>query len=78
MSIFDDIPLPVGTKFRSNEIVAFNADDQKYLVRTPYGDSWESRTSVEAKHADSLTWGVATRYQSPGNGYNSRFMRTRV
>jgi len=75
MSIFDDIPLPAGTTFYENTILKFCPDSNRYLVQSSSDEKWMSRKSVEDRHADFLTRGVSTRYQSPGNAYNTRFFR---
>lgn len=58
MSIFDDIPLPIGTEYYSKRILDWNPKLQKYLV-LHYIDSskgeatekWLPRTVVERHHA---------------------------
>lgn len=75
MSIFDNEPLPDGTEFWESRIIRFDADQGKYLVASIYGEKWLSRKNVEDRHADWLLRGVSTRYQAPGNGYNTRFYR---
>jgi hypothetical protein len=80
MSIFDDIPLEVGTEYYGNTILDWNPEDQKYLVArhsNPEG-RWLSRQNVETYHANSLMEGVEVREAKPGNGYNTRFFRSRT
>lgn len=75
MSIFDDTPLPKGTDFYENTIIKFDPKTNRYLVNTYRGEKWMGRESVEDRHADFVARGVSTRYQSPGNAYNTRFYR---
>jgi hypothetical protein len=75
MSIFDNTPLPEGTEFYENKILKFCPDTNRYLVQNDRGERWMSRDGVEDRHADFLCRGVSTRYQSPGNAYNTRFFR---
>ena len=79
MSILDNIPLEVGTRYYNNKILDWNPETQKYLVKFPHRDDprWLSRERVEAAHADSLLNGVEFREAKPGNSYNTRFFRSR-
>lgn len=79
MSILDNIPLEVGATYYDNEIIGWNPETQKYLVTSPYRGEprWLSSERVESAHADSLMNGVEFREANPGNGYNTRFFRSR-
>jgi hypothetical protein len=83
MSIFDDIPLEVGTTYFDKRVEEFNPKDQKYLIscsgtaRKHY-PRWLSRELVESHHGQSLMSGVETRAASPGNAYNTRFFRSKA
>lgn len=80
MSLFDDIPLEVGTKYYEKTIVDWNPETQKYLVVSPYQKDgiWLSRSAVESTHANSLLSGVEFREAKPGNSYNTRYFRSRA
>jgi hypothetical protein len=76
MSIFDDEPLPAGTRFWENEILDFDRDSKKYLVRRSDGQElWQSQKNVEGRHGDYLLSGVEVRTSKPGNAYNTRYFR---
>lgn len=77
--IFDDNTLDVGTKYYSNEILDWSPELQRYLVSSPlFGQpKWMSKESVEEAHANYLMQGVEVREAKPGNGYNTRFFRSR-
>lgn len=83
MSIFDDIPLPIGTEYYDKKIEEFNPDEQKYLVSclgfaSKHYPKWLSRELVERQHGQSLMSGVETREASPGTSYNTRYYRSKV
>jgi hypothetical protein len=78
MSIFDDIPLEIGTRYYDKVITDWNPENQKYLISSPsYKDErWLSREKVESAHGSSLLEGVEVRTAKPGNSYNTRFFRS--
>jgi hypothetical protein len=83
MSIFDDIPLEVGTTYFDKRIEEFNPKDQKYLIScsgtaAKHYPRWLSRGLVESQHGQSLMSGVEARQASPGNAYNTRFFRSKA
>jgi hypothetical protein len=80
MSIFDDTPLEIGTQYYDKKIIGWDAETQKYLVSSPHykKDLWLSREKVERDHGSSLLEGVEFREAKPGNGYNTRYFRTRT
>jgi len=83
MSLFDDIPLPIGTVYYDKAVDEFDAKEQKYLISCA-GNSfkhyprWLSRELVERQHGQSLMSGVETREASPGTSYNTRFFRSKA
>ena len=83
MSLFDDIPLPVGTTYYDKTIEDFNPEEQKYFVSCTgtakkHFPRWQSRELVEGQHGQSLMCGVETREAKPGNSYNTRFYRSKA
>jgi len=83
MSIFDDIPLPVGTIWSTYEVTGWDEDAQKYEIQETRfkGETityWRSRASIEARHAESLLIGVEVREAKPGNSYNTRYFRSKT
>lgn len=80
MSIYDDIPLPVGTTWNSYEIIGWNSDEQKYEIReTGLTETyWRSRANIEARYAETLMKGVEVREAKPGNSYNTRYYRSKT
>jgi hypothetical protein len=83
MSIFDDIPLPIGTKWNHYEIVGWDSENQKYEIletRMHKGDEtyWRSRQNIETRYAETLLKGVESRESKPGNSYNTRFFRSKT
>jgi hypothetical protein len=82
MSIFDDIPLPIGTTWSTYKIIGWNAREQKYQIQeTRFKGElityWRSRANIEARHAESLLTGVEVREAKPGNSYNTRYFRSK-
>ena len=84
MSIFDDIPLPIGTTYFHKKIEDWNPETQQYLVSSSspidgkHFPKWLSRALVERHHGESLMQGVETREAKPGNSYNTRFYRSKT
>jgi len=80
MSLFDDTPLEIGTKYYDKTIIAWSAELQKYLISCPHfeRDLWLSREKVERDHGSSLLEGVEFREARPGSSYNTRYFRTRT
>ena len=78
MSIFDNNPLEIGTKYYEKTIIGWDSESQKYLVSSPCfkKDLWLSREKVERDHGSSLLEGVEFREAKPGNSYNTRFFRS--
>lgn len=78
MSLLDDIPLEIGTRYYDKVIIGWNPEAQKYLISSPSfkDDRWLSRESVESAHGSSLLKGVEFRMAKPGNSYNTRFFRS--
>ena len=84
MSIFDDIPLPIGTAWKyqelSIEILDWNPEHQKYQIRVTrmenvFDDSWRSRESIESWHGNSLIKGVEVTQVYRASPGNTRFFR---
>jgi hypothetical protein len=84
MSIFDDIALPIGTEYYNKKIVGWDVENQKYLIEYPaYTErppeqKWMPRKVVERHHASFVMQGVETRESKPGNGYNTRYYRSKT
>lgn len=83
MSLFDDIPLPVGTTYYDKTIIDWNPDEQKYHVEWLAGilekeTKWLPRGVVERHHGSSLMEGVETRQANPGTSYNTRYFRSKT
>jgi hypothetical protein len=83
VSLFDDIPLPIGTVYYDKTIDEFDAKEQKYLISCSgnafkHYPRWLSRELVERQHGQSLMSGVETREASPGTSYNTRFFRSKA
>lgn len=84
MSIFDDIPLEIGTTYFDKVIIGWNPAEQKYQVdctskeKQKYFPQWLSRGLVERHHGQSLMDGVETRQSKPGNSYNTRYFRSKT
>ena len=83
MSIFDDIPLPIGTTWSTYEVSGWDEAAQKYEIReTRFKGEvvtyWRSRANIEARHAESLLSGVEVREAKPGNSYNTRYFRSKT
>lgn len=85
MSIFDDIPLEIGTAWsygaQSLEIIGWDAETQRYLVRrhtggaVPHEDFWRSREKIEEWHGNSLLDGVQVTQINRASPQNTRFFR---
>ena len=76
MSIYDDIPLPVGTEYGWNRILQWDSTAQKYLVRNRIDqDKWLPRTAVEQQHADFLCEGLNLTTHYPASPHSTRFFR---
>lgn len=83
MSIFDDIPLPVGTEYYEKTIIDWDAENQKYLVEqfvrlAEKESKWLPRALVERHHSAFCCEGVETRESKPGNSYNTRYFRSKT
>jgi len=83
MSLFDDIPLPVGTTYFEWEIIDWNPESQKYLVKYTgrFGHQdpeWVRRKQVEQAHSAFVMQGVEFREAKPGNSYNTRYFRSKT
>ena len=85
MSIFDDIPLEIGTRWnygeQSLEIIGWDAICQRYHVRrdngpkVPHDDFWISRAKIEEWHGDSLMQGLEVTQINAASPSNTRFFR---
>lgn len=83
MSIYDDIPLPIGTTWNSYEIIGWSPEEQKYQIRETLFKGeiktyWRSRDNIETRYAETLLKGVEVREAKPGNSYNTRFYRSKT
>jgi len=85
MSIFDDIPLEIGTAWnygaQSLEIIGWDAVTQRYHVRRDMGpkipaeDFWRSRKKIEEWHGNSLMSGLEVTQINRASPQNTRFFR---
>jgi len=83
MSIFDDVPLPIGTTYFEREIIDWNPENQTYLVKyvgqfENLKPEWIRRKNVEASHSAFVVKGVEFREAKPGNSYNTRYYRSKT
>jgi hypothetical protein len=83
MSIFDDIPLEIGTAWeypgQTMEIIGWDAAAQRYLVRRTCGSNieefWRSREKIEELHGNSLMSGLEITEIKPASPASTRFFR---
>jgi hypothetical protein len=85
MSIFDDIPLEVGTAWnyegQSLTIIGWDAATQRYHVRrdngpkVPHENFWRSREKIESWHGNSLMSGLEVTQINAASPQNTRFFR---
>ena len=79
MSILDDTPLENGTTYYENEVLDFDPEKQRYLIRCiRYGDltgRWLPLASFEKSHADFLCTGLNLTTVHRGTADNTRFYR---
>lgn len=83
MSIFDDIPLEIGTSWEYPgtlmEIIGWDAMAQRYFVRRTCGanieEFWRSREKIEELHGNSLMSGLEITEIKSATPANTRFFR---
>ncbi|MEI6177576.1 MAG: hypothetical protein WCS43_11845 [Verrucomicrobiota bacterium] len=82
MSIFDDIPLPIGTEYYHRTIIDWSSEMQKYLVRYhecggmgELVEKWLPRTVVERHHAAFVCEGLDLTTIHRASPRNTRFFR---
>lgn len=82
MSIFDDIPLPIGTEFYDRTIIGWSPEMQKYLVRYHARggpgeliEKWLPRAVVERHHGAFQCEGLDLTTIHRASPHNTRFFR---